>query len=70
VTVWRRFQEWNQAGVWQSLHETLLGHLGRAGAIDPSLVVADSSSCRAVKGGSIPDPTRPIGAKRAANAMC
>jgi len=68
VTVWRRFQEWSQAGVWQTLHERLLGHLGRAGAVDPCLVVADSSSCRAVKGGPIPDRTRPIGAKRAANA--
>jgi transposase len=70
VTVWRRLQEWSQAGVWSTLHERLLGHLGRAGAIDPSLVVADSSSCRAVKGGPTPDRIRPIGAKRAANAMC
>jgi transposase len=70
VTVWRRLQQWTQAGVWQAVHEQLLGHLGRAGAVDPSLVVADSSSCRAVKGGSTPDRTRPTGAKRAANATC
>jgi transposase len=70
VTVWRRLQEWTQAGVWQAVHERLLDHLGRIGAVDPSLVVADSSSCRAVKGGSTPDRTRPIGAKRAVNAMC
>jgi transposase len=70
VTVWRRLQEWTQAGVWLAVQERLLDHLGRAGAVDPSLVVADSSSCRAVKGGSIPDRTRPIGAKTAASAMC
>ena len=68
VTVWRRLQEWTRAGVWQPLHERLLAHLGRAGAIDPSLVVADSSSCRAVKGGSTPDRTRPTGASEAASA--
>jgi len=65
VTVWRRLQEWNQAGVWPTLHEKLLGHLGRAGAVDTSVVVADSSSCRAVKGGSTPDPTPPTAASKA-----
>jgi transposase len=70
TTVWRRLQEWSQAGVWPTVHERLLGHLGRAGAVYPSLVVADSSSCRAVKGGSTPDRTRRIGARTAVNVMC
>ena len=66
VTVWRRLQEWSRAGVWPALHERLLRHLGRAGEIDTSTVVADSSSCRAVKGGSIPAPTpRTAGSKAA-----
>ena len=69
VTVWRRLQEWTAAGVWQALHETLLQHLGRAGGVDPSIVVADSSSCRAVKGGSTPDPIPRTGRSKAANAM-
>lgn len=69
VTVWRRLQEWTQAGVWPALHETLLHHLGRAGEVDPSIVVADSSSCRAVKGGSTPAPTPPTAASKAVNAM-
>ena len=69
VTVWRRLQEWTQAGVWQALHETLLRHLGRAGEIDTSIVVADSSSCRAVKGGSTPDPTPRTAGSKAVNAM-
>ncbi|HEX4611538.1 MAG TPA: hypothetical protein VH092_25310 [Urbifossiella sp.] len=50
VTVWRRMQEWTRAGVWPAVYRRLLGHLGRAAAADPSTVVADSASCRAVKG--------------------
>jgi transposase len=69
VTVWRRLQEWTQAGVWPALHETLLHHLGRAGAVDPSTVVADSSSCRAVKGGSTPAPIPQTEGSKAVNAM-
>ena len=69
VTVWRRFREWTRAGVWAAVHRKLLDHLGRAGAADPATVVADSASCRAVKGGRTPGRTRPIGAKRAVNAM-
>jgi len=63
VTVWRRLQEWTDAGVW------LLQHLGKAGEIDTSIVVADSSSCRAVKGGYTQDPTPRTGGSKAVNAM-
>jgi transposase len=70
VTVWRRLQEWTKAGVWKPLHQKLLHHLGKAGEVDPSTVVADSSSCRAVKGGSTPDPTPRIAGSKAVNAMC
>ena len=61
VTVWRRLQEWTEAGVWPALHEKLLYHLGRAGEVDVSTVVADSASVRAVKGGAHtgPNPTEP-----------
>lgn len=59
TTVWRRLQEWTRAGVWGSVHERLLDHLGRAGEIDVSTVVADSASVGAVKGGGHagPNPT-------------
>jgi transposase len=67
ATVWRRMQEWTRAGVWPAVHQRLLGHLGRAGAADPSTVIADSASCRAVKGGRTPDPTRPTGASPGAS---
>ena len=69
VTVWRRLQEWTEAGVWPALHQGLLRHLGRAGEIDTSVVVADSSSCRAVKGGPTPGPTPPTAGSKAVNAM-
>jgi transposase len=69
VTVWRRLQEWNQAGVWEKLHEALLRHLGMAGEIDTSIVVADSGSCRAVKGGPTPGPTPRTGGSKAVSAM-
>ncbi len=57
VTVWRRLREWSAAGVWLRLHQRLLDHLGRAGAVDLRRVVADSASVRALKGGSTPGPT-------------
>ena len=69
VTVWRRLQEWTEAGVWPKLHETLLRHLGKAGEIDTSIVVADSSSCRAVKGGPTPDPTPRTAGSKAVSGM-
>ena len=59
VTVWRRLGEWTQAGVWPVLKQRLLDHLGRAGEVDVATVVADSSSCRAVKGGRTPALTPP-----------
>lgn len=65
VTVWRRLQEWTDAGVWDPLKRRLLEHLGRAGAVAVTTVVADSSSCRAVKGGRTPDPTPPTAASKA-----
>ena len=34
MTCWRRLRDWNQAGVWQTLHETLLAELHEADRID------------------------------------
>lgn len=66
VTVWRRLQEWTRAGVWPALHAKLLQHLGRAGEVDVSTVVADSASARAVKRGATPAPTPPTARSQAA----
>ncbi len=52
VTCWRRLREWQEAGVWERLHHVLLERLNRAGEIDWSRAVADSSQIRALLGGS------------------
>ena len=52
VTCWRRLREWQQAGVWQLLHEVLLAKLNEADLIDWSRAVIDSSHVRAFGGGA------------------
>jgi len=43
VTAWRRLRDWQHAGVWKRLHETLLTELNAAGAIDWSAAVVDAT---------------------------
>ena len=52
ATAWRRFREWQRAGVWERLHAEVLKRLNAAGAIDWSRSVADASHVRALQGGS------------------
>jgi len=65
MTCWRRLRDWQEAGVWQQLHEALLAELNAAGALDWSRAVIDSSHVRAVKGGpkTGPEPGRPCPAR-------
>jgi len=51
VTCWRRLHEWQEAGVWQKLHEVLLTELNKDDQIDWSRAVVDSASVRALFGG-------------------
>ena len=51
MTCWRRLRDWQQAGVWQKLHEVLLARLRAADEIDWSRAIVDSASVRAVGGG-------------------
>lgn len=51
MSCWRRLREWQEAGVWQRLHELLLSKLREADQIDWSRAVVDSGSIRAVGGG-------------------
>lgn len=51
MTCWRRLWDWNEAGVWQQLHEVLLAELNAAARLDWSRCVVDSSHVRALKGG-------------------
>jgi transposase len=50
VTCWRRLRDWQRAGVWQCLHQVLLGQLGREGQLDWSRASLDSVSVRAKRG--------------------
>ena len=52
VTCWRRLRNWQQAGVWDALHQRLLVKLNAAGKIDWSRAAADASHIRALLGGS------------------
>ena len=51
MTCWRRLQEWQAAGVWPRLHETLLSRLQGAPGLDWSRAYVDSGSVRAVGDG-------------------
>jgi transposase len=51
MTCWRRLRDWQEAGVWQQLHEVLLARLHEADRIDWSRSAVDSASVRAVGGG-------------------
>jgi transposase len=65
MTCWRRLHEWQQAGVWQRLHELLLAKLREADRIDWSRAVVDSAQVPAVLGAPKPDLARSTGAKPA-----
>jgi transposase len=65
TTCWRRLRDWQAAGVWQRLHETLLNWLGDEAAIDWSRASIDSLSVRAKRGVSRRGRTRLIVASAA-----
>jgi len=67
MTCWRRLRDWQAAGVWDRIHRMLLDELRKADRIDLSRAVVDSSSVRAVFGGSRRVRTRPIDARKAAS---
>ena len=52
VTCWRRLRDWQQAGVWDALHQRLLRKLNAAGRLDWSRAAVDGSHVRALLGGS------------------
>lgn len=59
VTCWRRLRDWQDAGVWDRVHHTLLDRLGAADQIDWDRAALDSASVPAKKGGETvgPNPT-------------
>jgi transposase len=68
VTCWRRLRDWQRAGVWERLHQTVLDRLGEADQIDWSRASVDSASVPAKGGAKKPGRIRRSAAKRAASA--
>lgn len=58
TTCWRRLRDWQEAGVWRRLHETLLNWLGDEAAVNWSRASVDSLSVRAKRGARRPARTR------------
>ena len=54
MSCWRRLRDWQLDSTWEKIHALLLERLDSAGQLDWSRCVVDSSSVRAVFGGSIP----------------
>ncbi len=69
MTCWRRLRDWQVAGVWQKIWQTLLDQLGLAGAIDWSTSAMDSCSVRALFGGLKQARIPRIGAKMARSVI-
>jgi len=67
-TVWRRLQEWTQAGVWPRLHQKMLAWCDALGEVDPRRIVIDASAFRALFGGRTQGPAALIVRKMAASA--
>jgi transposase len=65
MTCWRRLREWQEAGVWQRLHELLLAKLREADRIDWSRAVVDSAQIPAVLGAPKPARAQSTGARAA-----
>ncbi|GAA4020204.1 hypothetical protein GCM10022232_75970 [Streptomyces plumbiresistens] len=67
MTCWRRLAAWNEAGVWDQLHQLLLNKLRSKNQLDWSRAVIDSSHVRAARRGPKAAPARSTAHGRAAN---
>ena len=70
MTCWRRLRDWQEAGVWDKLHQLVLSLLQEEGVLDWSVAVVDSSWVRAVGAGKKPAPVRSTGARPAPSTIC
>lgn len=70
MTAWRRLRAWQQAGVWERLHELLLAELHAAEQLEWERAVADSSHLQAKKGAPRRVPAPLTAAARAASTTC
>jgi transposase len=69
MTCWRRLRDWQQAGVWERLHQELLTRLQGADKLDWSRASLDSASIAAKRGANSPARIRRIAANRGRSAM-
>ena len=69
VTCWRRLREWQEAGLWEQLHQVLLDRLGQADQIEWERACLDSASIPAKRGATKSATIRRIKEKRARSAM-
>lgn len=67
MTCWRRLRDWQLGGTWDKIHAVLLHRLDQAGRINWSRGAIDSSSVRAVFGGSVQAPTPRIVGRKASS---
>ncbi|MGX1508811.1 transposase [Streptomyces collinus] len=58
MTCWRRLAAWNEAGVWDQLHQLLLNELRSKNQLDWVRAVIDSSHVRAARRGPKAGPAR------------
>lgn len=70
MTCWRRLQEWQAAGVWPRLPETLLSRLQGPHGLDWSRACVDSGSVRAVGDGKKTAPIPGTGASPGVSITC
>src|SRR5277367_3574056 len=70
MTCWRRLRDWNNAAVWQKLHELLLADLRAAGDLEMAALIADASYIRAFLGAPTPAPALLIAVKQALSTIC
>jgi transposase len=70
MSCWRRLRDWNDAGVWQRLHQVLLEKLQAQHKIDWSRAVIDSTSVRAQMRGKKRGQAPWTAENTARNTMC
>src|SRR5438067_13291784 len=69
MTAWRRLRAWQQAGVWERLHELLLAELHAFDQLECERAIADSSHLQAKKGAPKRVPFPSTAAGRAASTI-
>jgi transposase len=65
-----RLRTWQQAGVWERLHELLLAELHAVDQLELERAIADSSHLQAKKGAPRRVPARLTAAGQAASIIC